>query len=330
MTDPHPHPLPVPRGWYALAFSHELPRGALERRVLGGRELVVFRTERGELGALDAYCPHLGAHLGHGGRVVGECVRCPFHGFDFDRTGACAATPYRKRLPKARAGAVHVRERHGVVLAWHDPAGGAPAFEVPELDMAGYTPLRTRLFSLRGHPQETSENSVDTGHLSEVHGYTAVDTLRPARAEGPTLNARYTMTRRIGPGPLGLDLRSEFEVNLHGLGYSFVQVEAEFGVRIRQFVLSTPTEPGHIDLRIACAFGVPRVAPSLRALDPGRLAGEAGNRFLIEAFARDVGQDFEIWHHKRYLHPPALAEGDGPVGLYRRWASQFYPGAPAA
>ena len=33
---------------------------------------------------LDAYCPHLGAHLAEGGRVQGESVRCPFHAWEFD------------------------------------------------------------------------------------------------------------------------------------------------------------------------------------------------------------------------------------------------------
>jgi phenylpropionate dioxygenase-like ring-hydroxylating dioxygenase large terminal subunit len=328
MTEAQRSPLPVPRGWYALAFSAELSPGALVRRVLGGREIVLFRTASGALGAFDAHCPHLGAHFGHGGKVVGECVRCPFHSFEFDRAGACVATPYRRRLPKARASALDVCERQGIVLAWLDPQGAPPSFEVPTLDMGTYTPLQTRFFSLRGHPQETSENSVDTGHLSEVHRYFAVGTLRPARADGANLNARYTMTRRMGPGPFSVAFRTEFEVNLYGLGYSFVQVEGDYGFGLRQFVLSTPTTPGHVDLRIACAIRVPKVAPGLRGLDPGRLAGLVGNRAVMAAFAHDVAQDFEIWRHKRYVHPPALAEGDGPVGLYRRWAAQFYADSP--
>jgi hypothetical protein len=31
-----------------------------------------------------------------------------------------------------------------------------------------------------------------------------------------------------------------------------------------------------------------------------------------------------IWEHKRYLARPALAAGDGPLGLYRKWTRQFY------
>lgn len=182
---------------------------------------------------------------------------------------------------------------------------------------------------LRRHPQETSENSVDIGHLSLVHGYLRVDTLRTARGDGAHLDARYTMSRRIGFASIGPLLRSEFEVHLHGLGYSFVEVMTDVGLVLRQFVLSTPTEPGLIDLRIACAVKAPRLAPRLGMLDPGRLVAAAANRGIISAYVRDVGQDLDIWRHKRYVHPPALAEGDGPVGLYRRWASQFYSAPPS-
>jgi hypothetical protein len=43
----------------------------------------------------------------------------------------------------------------------------------------------------------------------------------------------------------------------------------------------------------------------------------------------DVKQDFHIWQNKRYVHPPQLAVGDGPIGAYRRWCKQFYPSVDA-
>ena len=44
---------------------------------------------------VDAYCAHLGAHLGVGGKVEGECIRCPFHGWRYDgESGKCTEIPY--------------------------------------------------------------------------------------------------------------------------------------------------------------------------------------------------------------------------------------------
>ncbi len=60
-----------------------------------GLNLAVFRGEDGQAYALDAYCPHMGANLGAGGRVVGNCVECPFHGWQFrGDTGKCTSVPY--------------------------------------------------------------------------------------------------------------------------------------------------------------------------------------------------------------------------------------------
>jgi hypothetical protein len=46
---------------------------------------------------------------------------------------------------------------------------------------------------------------------------------------------------------------------------------------------------------------------------------------IIRQFKVDVGQDLHIWENKQYVIPPSLAEGDGPVGAYRKWSRQFYP-----
>lgn len=69
--------LPIPNSWYAVAFSDELRPGGVLARTVAEQELVVFRTRAGEACAMDAYCPHLGAHLGIGETVEGETIRCP-------------------------------------------------------------------------------------------------------------------------------------------------------------------------------------------------------------------------------------------------------------
>ena len=75
---------PIPFGWFALEYSSQLAIGDVQALSYFGRELVLFRTESGEARALDAFCPHLGAHLGHGGVVKGDRIACPFHGWQFD------------------------------------------------------------------------------------------------------------------------------------------------------------------------------------------------------------------------------------------------------
>ena len=72
---------PYPNGWIQIAWSWELPPGQVRSLRCLGQEFVLFRGHDGKAHVLDAYCPHLGAHLGVGGTVVGNDIRCFFHGW---------------------------------------------------------------------------------------------------------------------------------------------------------------------------------------------------------------------------------------------------------
>lgn len=68
------YPHPFPNGWYNIAVSEDVPIAAVKYIECLGKQLAVFRTESGKIAVMDAYCPHLGANLAVGGKVVGECI----------------------------------------------------------------------------------------------------------------------------------------------------------------------------------------------------------------------------------------------------------------
>ena len=84
---------------------------------------------------VDAYCAHLGAHLAVGGRVEGDCIRCPFHGWALRRRDRPVhRDPLRRR--RAHPGQGRVRayptiERGGAIWAWHHLDEGEPFYELP-------------------------------------------------------------------------------------------------------------------------------------------------------------------------------------------------------
>lgn len=331
-----PGPLPpFPSGWYALGFSHELQPGQLWTRSFAGEEVVAFRTDAGELAVVHAFCPHLGAHMGHGGCVKGELLECPFHAFRFGTDGHCKETAYgTKAPPKAIVRTWPVREVNGLILAWHGHAGEAPTFEVSALDPGDWTTPMPHEFHLKSHPQETTENSVDFGHLSIVHGYENVEMLDEVRIEGAYLTAKYAMTRDNPFVPFAPPVRSQFRVHVHGLGVSIVEVEVDrLGLRYRLFVLPMPIDGEYITLRIAVSMNrdhvlgrkLPVIGPLVDAMIRPLV-----QRTTLRVLVHDVGQDFEVWENKIYVDPPVLAKGDGPVGPYRRYCRQFYPNAEVA
>jgi nitrite reductase/ring-hydroxylating ferredoxin subunit len=78
---------PFPAGWFRIADAAEVPPGAVLPRRAFGRDLVCYRGRSGALAVVEAFCPHNGAHLGDGGRVEGDDLVCPFHGWRFDAEG---------------------------------------------------------------------------------------------------------------------------------------------------------------------------------------------------------------------------------------------------
>ena len=315
-----------PSGWYAVARSDELPAGTVHGVRYFDEDIALYRATDGTAHATGAHCPHLGAYLPAGGRVVDDRIRCPFHGFEFDGRGRCTKTACGTKVPpKARLRSWHVREIAGFVLLWYDATGRAPAWEIEVPDMTGWTSPRIDTVEMRTHPQETSENSVDLGHFSELHGFRRPTILEPCQTDGPLLTISYAarldriprvvdrVRRMFGAPEAGLSLH--FKVRVHGLGWSLAEGEiAALGMRFRQFVLATPIDQDRIHLRIGTAVErrLPGVDWVLR-------------EFGFRSVAKEVERDRPIWENKRYLEHPVLAKGDGPIGAYRRWARQFYP-----
>lgn len=321
---------PFPDGWYALCLSKELKPGQMLTRTFAGSEVLVFRTSDGKASVVDAYCPHLGAHMGHGGCVKDDTVVCPFHAFRFDRDGKCVATGYgTKPPPKAVLRTWRVLERNGLVMAWHAGDDAAPTWEPPELEWDGWTGLNHEVLDVRSHPQETTENSVDTGHLSVVHGYDAVDILDPLEIDGPYLTSRYTMTRKNPWVPAMPAIENSFRVHVWGLGYSLVEIHTHnFDFHFRLFILPMPRDGENIDLRVAVSLREdfdPKKVSKLLFAAPRRMFGQMLLQQTLNGIVGDVKQDFDMWQNKIYVDPPVLAKGDGPIGPYRRYCRQFYP-----
>lgn len=325
--------LPIPDSWYAVAFSDDLRPGAVMARTLAERDIVLFRTRGGTACALDAYCPHLGAHLGIGGRVVDETLRCPFHAFRFDTDGVCVATGYgTKPPPTARAHAWPLREVNGVIFLYYGSRSErrAPDWEPPTLDLAGWGPLRRSTFNIHDHPQETVENSVDLGHFAIVHGYERLEPCAAMVTDGPHFSIAYEGLR---PTPylgwMGARSRFRFDIDIYGMGFSLVTISvARFGVTGRLFVLATPTTHERLDLSLG--FSLRQIEHPERIHPLARLAPRGLLEWLIahivhQSAIHDARQDFVIWENKRHIQPPALAQGDGPIGAFRTWARQFYP-----
>ncbi len=109
-----------PTGWFMVGWSAEFPVGEVRPLQYFGEDLVAWRTDDGALQIMDAHCPHLGAHIGHHGKVHGDCVQCPYHGWTYGTDGVNRSIPYEDRpnLTK-RLRVWSVVEQYDCVFVWH-------------------------------------------------------------------------------------------------------------------------------------------------------------------------------------------------------------------
>jgi nitrite reductase/ring-hydroxylating ferredoxin subunit len=305
-------PFPAyPNGWFGIADSDEVPPGELKRLHYFGRELVLFRGSDGSAHLFDAYCPHLGAHLGVGGRVEGDTIRCPFHGWRFDASGRCVDIPYATRIPsQARLEPWLVEEKNGVILAWHHAHGEQPDWHVPvipEWGAQGWSAPVRRSFRVRAHCQEMAENVVDDAHFKYVHG-THTKPVSSAEIDGPVFRA----VQRTQVGTSRGDVEGRIEIASHGFGFGCTRFTGVIETLVVITGAPIDEEWSETTLRFA-----------VKDLGSAEATRGVGRAFVAE-IDRQFSQDIPIWENKIHWTHPVLCDGDGPIGLLRRWAQQFY------
>lgn len=304
-------PFGLPTGWFQVAWSDQLQPGTVHPLRYFGRDLVLFRTSDGTARVLDAHCPHLGAHLGHGGRMVDDRIVCPFHAWEFDGDGHCARVPYSDKPPKrADIRTWTVCEMNGQVMVWHDAAGRPPQWELPRVDEYyddGWTPYRTKQWVVATCNQEMAENQVDAAHFHYLHG-TAKMPVTTTQRDGPHLVTHSTTAMTT---PSGI-VEGAIEVHAWGFGFTTTRFTGLFETLLVSS--STPIDEDHTELWFAF---------TVRDVGKG-ITGGVGKAFMAE-ITRQLEQDIPIWENKVYVDPPVLCDGDGPIGPFRQWAKQFYP-----
>ena len=162
------------RYWQPAALLEELQsaRPVVPVRLLG-EDLVLFRDSAGKLGLIGRHCPHRGADLCFG-RLEDNGLRCPFHGWHFDRTGQCLEQPGEpegsRMHEQIKAVSYPVQERNGIIWAYMGP-GEPPEF--PSFDC-----LRapdSHVFAFKGlwrcNWLQAMEVGIDPAHASFLHRF---------------------------------------------------------------------------------------------------------------------------------------------------------------
>jgi nitrite reductase/ring-hydroxylating ferredoxin subunit len=162
------------RFWTPIMLASELggPDTAPVRVRILGEDLVAFRNSHGKLGLLDAYCPHRRANL-YWGRNEEDGLRCVYHGWKFDVTGACADLPNCPEGPtlknKVKTTSYPAMERGGLIWAFMGPSDLMPEFPAIEAFAVPDEHRSITKMIARGNYAQMMEGDVDSSHVSFLH-----------------------------------------------------------------------------------------------------------------------------------------------------------------
>jgi 5,5'-dehydrodivanillate O-demethylase len=159
------------RYWWPVGASEQLTSKPQRLKLLG-EELVLYRGEDGQPGLLDLRCAHRGVALDHG-RVEGACLRCPYHGWLYDRSGQCVEQPAEPEgstfKDRIKLNAYKTQEFSGMVFGYlgPDPAPLLPRYDV----LCREDGVKTlQLGVVHANWFNHVENIVDISHLAWLHG----------------------------------------------------------------------------------------------------------------------------------------------------------------
>ena len=158
-----------PNRWYMIARASDVAEKPVARE-LWRQPIVLFRTQDGQLHALEDRCAHRFVRLSHG-RVIDDKIECAYHGWRFSAAGRCAYVPQladKTSLPKTQVKSFPVVEKHGFI--WLFPGAPELSATVEPLAMHEWDDVNEIAsyvrFTARAHFSYLIENLMDMYHGS--------------------------------------------------------------------------------------------------------------------------------------------------------------------
>lgn len=359
------YPPAYPNGWFKLCDLSDLDNDRIQCIDALGLHLVIYKSKTTKQPVImDAYCPHLGAHLGIGGTVTDKGIMCPFHQWEISSEGCVANIPYcdGSAVPKGKVSKIYPHrvwmdmvffyfhadnfteeaERHAKI---NDGAQlFPPDWELRKIDaktsgtdVETWTRFKTVSIKHNHHIMEISQNAPDYEHFMRVHdkfNFHPVLNLFTDRLF--TIDHDTVMFNKEDEGSPAL-----CKNHLYFTNKAVVNLHLPFGIKIPFSWVRQTTEvnfegPGIVHFHIVTPIGSIHLIKTLLPLDHFKTFMEDAwycdhklPRFLGHLIAWTakgaLEQDKPIWENKRYSYvKPLLVKGDGPFQEFRKWWLGFY------
>ena len=238
-----------PNYWYAVALSDKLAPGQVIRTTFWGTHVAVYRDDRGAVHALEDRCPHRHLPLSIG-LVEGDKLRCQYHGWAMDPSGALADVPHElfgMKMPQCRIRAYPIRERYGLVWVFFGDAENAdkvPMPHIPDLegpDRWACVPIEV---TWKAHHSMILENVSDFTHEFLHRKWKPFADSKLTKLETNDRGVFVSYDTKVGYGGLASKFidRGRINTNSMELGYEYPYQWSNTDNQIKHWLICLPID----------------------------------------------------------------------------------------
>jgi phthalate 4,5-dioxygenase oxygenase subunit len=141
-------------------------------------DLVAFRDSNGKVGLVAENCPHRGASLFFG-RNEEAGLRCVYHGWKFDTTGACVDMPNEPRESnfkhKVKIGSYPCIELNGIVWTYMGPRSTPPPLPQIGWSLVPASQRQSLRYMRACNWLQALEGDIDSSHINYLHSRLKLD-----------------------------------------------------------------------------------------------------------------------------------------------------------
>ena len=253
--------------WYVADESKNITDKPVKKMMLG-QNFVLFRDSKGKVHCLSDVCIHRGGSLS-GGKIVKDCVQCPYHGWQFNGAGKCQQIPSlgkNAKIPsRAKIDSYPTKEVYGLVFCFLGDVPEkerCPIMKVGEYEQEGWR-TTMQYFQFDIDYKRSIENGIDGAHnefVHPTHGFSGED----EEYKSPPIDMKSTKwgtgfwSKMYAP-PLkekkmreasGRDKNAVMEAGTghHGISMLWTHIHPTAQVFIHQYMYETPIDEDRTNL----------------------------------------------------------------------------------
>ncbi|NRB38624.1 MAG: Rieske 2Fe-2S domain-containing protein [Pseudomonadales bacterium] len=336
---------PFPNTWYFMGLMSDYKQGQVYSKKFCGREIVLTKVSDTKVTVFDAYCPHLGAHLG---RTINNKtkkklnefneIRCVYHGFRYNEQGEYVGCDHGDVTQKPKLNAYEVDIKHSqLIMVYFHKDNKKADWKMPDIydDSKNFSKIICpRTLEATIHPLDSVENAIDRLHFKILHRMNTVEAItKPEILHGGKVFKLVTKLGDIDYLPdwmPGKNITGTIEKYSYGVGLAMAHIYFDKlpGFSMRHAVAITPIDENVSTFKfIFCTQHYDKLSQMMsKCFIPQKHIDKFydGMVWLMSAPENVVNaEDIDVWSHKIIVDKPVMNSNDGPIHAYRKFTQQF-------